>query len=103
MPVPKPAIASRSEACELSMESIVLDYRLGHDVYRISVMVVIDATLGRKMYRPELVIEKNVSDLDTENTRRVRVSQLFTSNEKARRYAVGYAKRLIEGDVHSAS
>lgn len=103
MPVPKPAIASRSEASGLPMESIELDYRLGHDVYRISVTVVIDATLGRKMYRPELVIEKNVSDLDAKNTRRVRVSQLFTSNEKAQRYAVGYAKRLIEGDVHSAS
>jgi hypothetical protein len=50
------------------------------------------------MYRPELVIEKNISDLDTEDTRRVRVTQLFTSHEKAQRYAVGYAKRLIEDD-----
>ncbi|HET7177026.1 MAG TPA: hypothetical protein VFK21_13600 [Gammaproteobacteria bacterium] len=80
------------------MESIELDYKLGHDVYRISVTVVIDATLGRKMYRPELVIEKNISDLDAEQTRRVRVMQLFTSHEKAQRYALGYAKRLIEGD-----
>lgn len=80
------------------MESIELDYRLGHDIYRISVTVVIDATLGRKMYRPELVIEKNITDLDTEDTRRVRVTQLFTSHEKAQRYAVGYAKRLIEED-----
>ncbi|HEU5397993.1 MAG TPA: hypothetical protein VFV77_01825, partial [Gammaproteobacteria bacterium] len=69
------------------MESIELDYKLGHDVYRISVTVVIDATLGRKMYRPELVIEKNISDLDAEQTRRVRVTQLFTSHEKAQRYA----------------
>ncbi|HEV2110718.1 MAG TPA: hypothetical protein VGT99_05135 [Gammaproteobacteria bacterium] len=79
------------------MESIELDYKLGHDMYRISVTVVIDATLGRKMYRPELVIEKNISDLDAEDTWRVRVTQLFTSHEKAQRYAVGYAKRLIEG------
>ncbi len=78
------------------MESIELDYRFGHDLYRISVTVVIDATLGRKMYRPELVIEKNISDLDAEDTRRVPVTQLFTSQEKAQRYAVGYAKRLIE-------
>jgi len=78
------------------MESIELDYRFGHDLYRISVTVVIDATLGRKMYRPELVIEKNISDLDAEDTRRVPVTQLFTSHEKAQRYAVGYAKRLIE-------
>lgn len=81
------------------MESLELDYRLGHDLYRISVTVVIDATLGRKMYRPELVIEKNISDLDAEDTRRVPVSQLFTSHEKAQRYAVGYAKRLIEADA----
>ena len=80
------------------MESIELDYKLGHDVYRISVTVVIDATLGRKMYRPELVIEKNISDLDAEQTRRVRVTQFFTSHEKAQRYALGYAKRLVEGD-----
>jgi len=80
------------------MGPIELDYRFGHDVYRISVTVVIDATLGRKMYRPELVIEKNISDLDAEQTRRVRVTQLFTSHEKAQRYALGYAKRLIEGD-----
>jgi len=78
------------------MESIELDYRFGHDLYRISVTVVIDATLGRKMYRPELVIEKNISDLDAEDTRRVPVTQLFSSQEKAQRYAVGYAKRLIE-------
>jgi hypothetical protein len=78
------------------MESLELDYRFGHDLYRISVTVVIDATLGRKMYRPELVIEKNISDLDAEDTRRVPVTQLFTSHEKAQRYAVGYAKRLIE-------
>jgi hypothetical protein len=81
------------------MQSMELDYRLGHDVYRISVTVVIDATLGRKMYRPELVIEKNISELDAEDTRRVRVTQLFTSEEKAQRYAVGYAKRIIEGDT----
>lgn len=86
------------------METIELDYRLGHDMYRISVTVVIDATLGRKTYRPELVIEKNVSDIDAEQARRVRVTQLFTSHEKAQRYAVGYAKRLIEdGSVASAS
>lgn len=84
------------------MESIELDYKLGHDVYRIAVTVVIDATLGRKMYRPELVIEKNVSDLDAEQTRRVRVAQLFASHEKAQRYALGYAKRLIEGDSVSS-
>jgi len=78
------------------MESIELDYRFGHDLYRISVTVVIDATLGRKMYRPELVIEKNISDLDAEDTRRVPLTQLFTSYEKAQRYAVGYAQRLIE-------
>lgn len=78
------------------MDSIELDYRFGHDLYRISVTVVIDATLGRKMYRPELVIEKNISELDAEDTRRVPVTQLFTSHEKAQRYAVGYAKRLIE-------
>lgn len=81
------------------MESMELDYRFGHDHYRISVTVVIDATLGCKMYRPELVIEKNISDLDAEDTRRVPVTQLFTSQEKAQRYAVGYAKRLIEGDA----
>lgn len=80
------------------MESMELDYRFGHDLYRISVTVVIDAALGRKMYRPELVIERNISDLDAEDTRRVHVTQLFTSHEKAQRYAVGYAKRLIEGD-----
>ena len=79
------------------MESIELDYKFGYDLYRISVTVVIDATLGRKMYRPELVIEKNISELDAEDTRRVPVTQLFTSQEKAQRYAVGYAKRLIEG------
>ena len=83
------------------MESIELDYRFGHDLYRISVTVVIDATLGRRMYRPELVIEKNVSDLDAEDTRRVPVNQLFTSQEKAQRYAVGYAKRLIEEGGHA--
>jgi len=80
------------------MESMELDYRFGHDLYRISVTVVIDATLGRKMYRPELVIEKNISDLDAEDTSPVHVAQLFTSHEKAQRYAAGYAKRLIEGD-----
>lgn len=79
------------------MESMELDYRFGHDRYRISVTVVIDAALGRNMYRPELVIEKNISDLDAEATRRVPVTQLFTTQEKAQRYAVGYAKRLIEG------
>ena len=71
------------------MESTELDYKLGHDLYRISVTVVIDATLGRKMYPPEFVIEKNISDLDAEDTRRVRVTQLFTSHEKAQRYALG--------------
>lgn len=85
------------------MQSMELDYKFGHDVYRILVTVVIDATLGRKMYRPELVIEKNISDLDTEDTRRVRVTQLFTSHEKAQRYAVGYAKRLIEEDTSPAA
>ena len=85
------------------MESIELDYKLGHDVYRISVTVVIDATLGRKMYRPKLVIKKNISDLDAEQSRRVRVTQVFTSHEKAQRYALGYAKRLIEGGVPSPS
>ncbi len=73
-----------------------LDYRLGHDIYRISVTVVIDATLGRRMYRPELVIEKNISEQDAEETRRVKVEELFTSQEKAQRYALGYAKKLIE-------
>ena len=81
------------------MNSIELDYRLGHDMYRISVTVVIDSTLGKKMYRPEVVIEKNISDLDAEETRRLQVSQLFTSQEKAERYAVGYAKRSIEKDI----
>ncbi len=78
------------------MESIEFDFRLRHDIYRISVTVVIDATLGRKMYRPEVVIEKNISDLDAEETRRVRITQLFSSHDKAQRYAVGYAKKLIE-------
>ena len=85
------------------MESMELDYRFAHDLYRISVTVVIDATLGRKMYRPELVIEKNISDPDAEDTRRVYVTQLFTSHEKAQRYAVGYAKRLIEGDAAASA
>lgn len=79
------------------MESMELDYRFGHDRYRISVTVVIDAALGRNMYRPELVIEKNIPDLDAEAARRVPVTQLFTTQEKAQCYAVGYAKRLIEG------
>ena len=78
------------------MESIEFDFRLHHDIYHISVTVVIDATLGRKMYRPEVVIEKNISDLDAEETRRVRLTQLFSSYDKAQRYAVGYAKKLIE-------
>ena len=78
------------------MESIEFDFRLHHDIYRISVTVVIDATLGRKMYRPEVVIEKNISDFDAEETRRVRITQLFSSHDKAQRYAVGYAKKLIE-------
>jgi len=85
------------------MEPIELDYKLGHDVYRISVTVVIDATLGRRMYRPDLVIEKNISDLDAEQTRRVGVTQLFTSYEKAQRFALGFAKRLIECDAPSRS
>ncbi|MGE5626127.1 MAG: hypothetical protein ACM3ZT_11335 [Bacillota bacterium] len=72
------------------------DYRFGHDVYRISVTVVIDISQGRKQYRPEIVIEKNVSDLDAEETRRVQVEQLFSSVEKAQRYALGHAKKLIE-------
>ena len=84
------------------MESIEFDYRLEHDHYRISVTVVIDATLGRKMYRPEVVIEKNVSDLDAEETRRVRITQLFSSQDKAQRFAVGYAKKLIEGETPAA-
>lgn len=83
------------------MQTIELDYRLGHDLYRISVTVVIDATLGRKMYRPELVIEKNISDLDAEETRRVQVTELFTSEDKAQRYAMGYAKRLIENGLQA--
>jgi hypothetical protein len=84
------------------MNSMELDYRLGHDLYRISVTVVIDATLGKKMYRPEVVIEKNISDLDAEATHRLSVTQLFTSHEKAERYAVGYAKRIIETDLSAA-
>jgi hypothetical protein len=84
------------------MNSMELDYRLGHDLYRISVTVVIDATLGKKMYRPEVVIEKNISDLDAEETCRLSVTQLFTSHEKAERYAVGYAKRIIEKDLPAA-
>ena len=69
---------------------------MGHDVYRISVTVVIDSTLGRKMYRPELVIEKKISDQDTEDCCQVRVAQLFTSEEKGQRYALGFAKHVIE-------
>lgn len=63
------------------MESIELDYRLDHDIYRISVTVVMDANLGRRMYRPELVIEKKISDLDAEETRRVRITELFSSHD----------------------
>ena len=73
-----------------------LDYRFGHDVYRISVTAVIDVALGRRMYRPELVIEKNISEFDAEETRRIPVTQLFTSQDKAQRYALSYAKKLIE-------
>ena len=58
--------------------------------------VVIDATLGRRMYRPEVVIEKNVSELDAEDTQRLKVDQLFSSEEKAQRFAMGYAKKVIE-------
>ncbi|HEY3645522.1 MAG TPA: hypothetical protein VGM16_09300 [Gammaproteobacteria bacterium] len=78
------------------MDSMSLDYRLGHDIYRISVTVVIDATLGRRMYRPEVVIEKNVSDMDAEGVQRLKVAELFSSEEKAQRYALGYAKKVIE-------
>ena len=78
------------------MDSMALDYRLGHDIYRISVTVVIDATLGRRMYRPEVVIEKNVSDMDAEDTQRLKVEQLFSSEEKAQRFGMGYAKQIIE-------
>ena len=81
------------------MDSMSLDYRLGHDVYRISVTVVIDATLGRRMYRPEVVIEKNVSEMDAEDVRRLKVSQLFSSEEKAQRFALGYAKKMIESST----
>jgi hypothetical protein len=73
-----------------------LDYRLGHDIYRISVTVVIDATLGRRMYRPEVVIEKNVSEMDAETTQRLKVAELFSTEEKAQRFALGYAKKVIE-------
>jgi hypothetical protein len=73
-----------------------LDYRLGHDIYRISVTVVIDATQGRQMYRPEVVIEKNVSEVDAEDIQRLKVSQVFSTEEKAQRFALGYAKKLIE-------
>ena len=78
------------------MDSMALDYHLGEDIYRISVTVVIDATLGRRMYRPEVVIEKNVSELDAEDTQRLKVTQLFASEEKAQRFALGYAKKVIE-------
>ena len=78
------------------MDSLSLDYRFGHDVYRISVTAVVDVTLGRRMYRPELVIEKNISELDAEETRRIPVTQLFNSQDKAQRFALGYAKKLIE-------
>ena len=78
------------------MDSMSLDYRLGHDIYRISVTVIIDATLGRRMYRPEVVIEKNVSEMDAEETQRLKVTELFSTEEKAQRYALGYAKKVIE-------
>ena len=78
------------------MDSMSLDYRLGNDLYRISVTIVIDATLGRRMYRPEVVIEKNVSEMDAEDVQRLKVSQLFSSEEKAQRFALGYAKKMIE-------
>ena len=78
------------------MDSMSLDYRLGHDIYRISVTVMIDATLGRKMYRPEVVIEKNVSEMDAEEIQRLKVTELFSTEEKAQRYALGYAKKIIE-------
>lgn len=73
-----------------------LDYRLGHDNYRISVTVIMDATLGRRMYRPEVVIEKNISEVDAEETRRLKVTELFSTEEKAQRYALGYAKKIVE-------
>lgn len=78
------------------MDSFMLDYRHGHDIYRISVTVMEDATLGHTLYRPELVIEKNISELEAEITRRFPISKLFRSHDKAQRYAVGYAKKLIE-------
>jgi hypothetical protein len=73
-----------------------LDYRLGHDIYRISVTVMIDASQGRRMFRPEVVIEKNVSDMDAEDVQRLKVVELFSTEEKAQRYAMGYAKKIIE-------
>jgi hypothetical protein len=75
---------------------MALDYRLGHDIYRISVTVVIDASLGRRMYRPEVVIEKNVSEMDAEDIQRLKVTELFSTEEKAQRFALGYAKKVIE-------
>ena len=84
------------------MDSMALDYRLGHDIYRISVTVVIDATLGRRMYRPEVVIEKNVSDMDAEDIQRLKVEQLFSSEEKSQRFAMGYAKQIIEQSGRAA-
>lgn len=78
------------------MDSMSLDYRLGHDIYRISVTVMLDATSGRRMYRPEVVIEKNVSEMDAEATQRLKVSELFSTEEKAQRFALGFAKKVIE-------
>jgi len=80
------------------MDSMSLDYRLGHNIYRISVTVIMDATLGRRMYRPEVVIEKNVSDMDAEDVQRLKVTELFSTEEKAQRYALGYAKKVIESN-----
>jgi hypothetical protein len=58
--------------------------------------VVVESTKKRRMYRPEVVIEKNVSDMDAEDTQRLKVEQLFSSEEKAQRFAMGYAKQVIE-------
>lgn len=77
------------------MQSLEFDQRLGHDIYHVSVTIVLDATLGRRMYRPEVVIEKNVSEFDAEETRRVPVVELFTTPEKALRYAEAQARKLI--------
>ena len=77
------------------MQSLEFDHRLGSDIYHVSVTAVLDATLGRRMYRPEIVIEKNISELDAEETSRVQVSELFTTPERALRHAEVQARKLI--------